>query len=119
MPTSAIARVLSCLLLGFALSGCRSASGPGSASFASVTIENRTPKEIHDAAAKVFRADGYEAYELAPTRLLFEREASRMATISRDGLIAAQGGARTLERVRTELVHLGGTTYRLQCEAFM
>lgn len=114
-----LVQTLSCLFLGLALTGCRSTSGPGSASFASVTIENKTPGQIHDAAAKVFRADGYEAYEIAPDKLLFEKEASRMATISRDGLIAAQNGARTLERVRTQLVHLGGTTYRLQCEAFM
>jgi hypothetical protein len=51
--------------------------------------------------------------------MIFEKEASRLATLSRDGLVATQGGARTIERVRTELVDLGGSTYRLQCQAFM
>ena len=42
-----------------------------------------------------------------------------MESISRDGLVATQSGARTVERVKTELVDLGGGSYRLQCEAFM
>src|SRR5262245_25130419 len=108
-----------CWLFLLAVAGCSSFSGPGSASFASVTITNHTPTEIHDAAAKVFRADGYEAYETSPNKLLFEKEASRFTTFSREGLIATQGGARTMERVYTELVPLGGGAYRLQCEAFM
>jgi hypothetical protein len=84
-----------------------------------VVIEGKTPEQIHDAAARVFRKDGYEAYQISPVKMVFEREASRLATISRDGLVAAQSGARTLERVRSELVDLGGGSYRLQCEAFM
>ncbi|HXI50084.1 MAG TPA: hypothetical protein VNH84_01205 [Candidatus Saccharimonadales bacterium] len=108
-----------CLLFALAVAGCSSFSGPGSASFASVIITNHTPTEIHDAAAKVFRADGYEAYETSPNKLLFEKEASRFTTMSREGLIATQNGARTMERVYSELISLGGGAYRLQCEVFM
>lgn len=107
------------LLLALVAISCGTTGGPASASFASVTITNRTPEQIRVAAAKVFRAEGYEAYQQTPTKWVFEREASRLETISRDGLIAAQSGARTMERVRTELVDLGLGTYRLQSEAFM
>ena len=107
------------VLLALVLAGCKSVSGPGSASFASVTIKNHTPAEIHAAAGDVFREDGYAGAQTAPDRMLFEKEASRLASLSRDGLVATQGGARTIERVRTELVDLGGGTYRLQCQAFM
>jgi hypothetical protein len=107
------------LLLVPALAGCSSVSGPASASFASVTIHNHTPAEIHATTGKVFREDGFAGVQTGPTRMLFQKEASRMESISRDGLIATQSGARTVERVRTELVDLGGGSYRLQCEAFM
>ena len=112
-------RMFSSLLLALTVAGCQSASGPGSASFASVTIKNHTPAEIHAAAGEVFREDGYAGAQTGPDRMLFEKEASRLASLSRDGLVATQGGARTIERVRTELVDLGGGTYRLQCQAFM
>lgn len=116
---SILSKTFPCVLLALTLAGCRSASGPGSASFASVIIKNHTPKEIHDAAADVFREEGFAAFQVAPDRLVFEKEASRLASLSRDGLVATQAGARTIERVRTELVNLGGGTYRLQCQAYM
>jgi hypothetical protein len=47
------------LLLVLASPGCGSLSGPGSASFASVTIKNHSAQEIADACSKVFGADGY------------------------------------------------------------
>src|SRR5262245_19127512 len=111
-------RLVPCLL-AFLIAGCSSVSGPGSGSFASVTIHNRSPQEIHAAAGKVFREDGYAGFQTGLMQMVFEREASRLATISRDGLVAAQAGARTMERVRTELVDLGGGSYRLQCQAYM
>jgi hypothetical protein len=40
-------------------------------------------------------------------------------TIARDGLLAAQGGASTLVRVRARVVDLGGGKRRLQCQAYM
>jgi len=90
------------LLLTLLLAGCSSTSGPGSASFASVIITNSSPTQIHAAAGKVFREDGYAGFQMGPSQMVFEKEASRLATISRDGLVAAQAGARTMERVRTE-----------------
>jgi hypothetical protein len=116
---SSLSLRLSGLVLLLAGLGTGCASGPGSASFASVVIHKHSPAEIHAVAGKVFREDGFIGVQTSPTHMLFEKEASRMASISRDGFIATQSGARTRERVRTELVDLGGGSYRLQCEAFM
>ena len=102
-----------------AFSGCRSASGPGSASFASVVIQNHSLEEIRTATAQVFRADGYAGGPAGSAQMVFDREASRMTTMSRDGIAATQAGARTIERVRAEIVSLGGGSYRLQCQAYM
>jgi hypothetical protein len=118
-PVSARMKRAAGLMLAFAWAGCSSTDEPGSTSFANVVIHNHSAAEIHTATGKVFREDGYAGVQTGPMKLLFQKEASRMATISRDGLIAAQSGARTMERVRTELVDLGGGSYRLQCEAFM
>lgn len=107
------------LLLALLFAGCKSVSGPGSASFASVNIKERTPAEIHAATGDVFREDGYRGAQTGAMQMLFEKEASRLTTLSRDGLIATSEGARTIERVKTELVDLGGGVYRLQCDAFL
>jgi hypothetical protein len=101
------------------VTGCRTASGPASASFASEVIPNRSVEEIHAATVKVFREAGYQGAQTGPMTMVFQKEASRLATMSRDGLVAAQSGARTMERVKTELVILDGGAHRLQCEAFM
>ena len=108
---------LSLLLFG-ALAGCKSGK-PGSASFASVVIHNRTAEEIQNTAGQVFREDGYAGGPVGGNRMVFQREASRWTTISRQGFVAAHEGARTYERVRAELVDLGGGSHRLQCEAFV
>ena len=111
------------LLLGLALAlpafGCRSVSGPGSASFASVTISNHTVADIATTTAQVFAEEGYIAHGTGEHVLVFDKEAARATTISRDGLVAAQSGARTLHRVRVHIVALGDGTHRLQCEAFL
>ena len=108
------------VLLALALfsTGCRSMSGPASASFASVTISGRSMEQIRDTTTAVFRADGYEAFTSGPA-LVFEKEGTRANTMAHDGLVAAQAGASTVVRVRVELVDLGGGTRRLQCHAFM
>ena len=116
---SLLRKSLICLPLALTLVGCRSASGPGSASFASEIIHNSTPDQIRAATSQVFIEAGYAGGPAGPTQIVFTKEASRMSTIARDGLIAAQGGARTLERVRVELVDLGDGSHRIQCEAFM
>ena len=112
------ARACAGLLLVLTLAGCASTSKPGSASFASVTIHDRTPVEIETAAGQVFREAGYAGGPVGGNRMVFQKEASRWTTLSRDGFVAAHEGARSLDRVRAELVDLGGGTYRLQCEAF-
>jgi hypothetical protein len=111
----------SALCLGLALlaAGCGSLSGPGSASFASVTIQGHSPEEIAAATVRVFGADGYSGGKAGTTDLVFEKEASRATTLSRDGLVAAQAGARTLNRVRVQIVSLSDGSHRLQCQAYM
>lgn len=104
---------LACMLFN---AGCQ--TGPASASFASVTISGKSVEQIRETAAAVFRADGYAAFA-AGQGLIFDKEGSRANTLARDGLIAAQGGARTIVRVRAEVVDLGGGTHRLQCQAYM
>ena len=116
---SIFVKSLSSLLLALTLTGCGTLTGPGSASFASVTIHNHSDVEIRAVTTQVFHEDGYAGGSTSQAQMVFQKEASRLATISRDGLVAAQSGARTMERVRVELVELGGSSYRLQCQAFM
>jgi hypothetical protein len=107
------------LLFVLVVAGCRSLSEPGSASFASVTIQNHTPQEIMGAAAEVFRADGYRVGMSNSGQMVCEKEASRATTMSREGLVATQSGAQTINRVRAEIVPLGPGSHRLQCKAYM
>jgi hypothetical protein len=67
----------------------------------------------------VFCENGYTESFNDGQSLVFTREGSRLETISRDGLVAAQEGQSTLVRVRAELVKLGAGTYRLQCQTYM
>jgi hypothetical protein len=100
--------------------GCGSLGGPASASFASVTIQNRSLEEVVGATTKVFSADGYTGGVSGPGKMVFQKEASRATTMSREGLVATHYGARTLDRVRVEIDSLGGgTSYRLQCQAYV
>jgi hypothetical protein len=108
-----------CLALALAVTGCRSLSGPGSASFASVTIQNHSSEEIAAMTAKVFESDGYRGRISGPGELTFEKEASRATTLSREGVVATQAGAQTINRVRVKLVPLSDGAWRLQCKAFM
>ena len=107
------------LLLALVATSCHSLSGPGSASFASVTIRNHSADEIATATARVFGADGYRGRPNASGQMVFEKEASRATTISRDGLVAAQNGAVTINRVKAEIVPLSDGSHRLQCQAYM
>jgi hypothetical protein len=122
LPLQSCVILLACsmsLVLALAGTGCRSFSGPASASFASVTIPNRSAEEIAAATAQVFAADGYRGGMTGSGQMVFEKEASRAASISREGLVGTHYGAQTINRVRAEVVSLGGGTYRLQCKAFM
>src|SRR6476660_9650541 len=96
------ALILLCLILTFA--GCGTLTGPGSASFASVTIHNHSVVEIRAGTSQVFHEDGYTGGSTSQSQMVFQKEASRLATISRDGVVAPQSRASTMERVRLELV---------------
>ena len=125
MTISSILRIslfsgVTCLWLVLSGTGCGSLRGPVSAGFASVTIENHSPEEIAVAAAKVFGADGYMAGPSRAGQLVFQKEASRATTFSQSGLYATQQGAQTVNRVKVEIVPLsGGSSYRLQCQAYI
>jgi len=106
------------LLTVVIVAGCRSLGKPASASFASVTISNHSAEEIRQATIAVFAEAGYRSH-MEGMQMVFEREGSRLNTISRDGLVAAQEGAVTMVRVRVDLVELSGSSQRLQCHAFM
>jgi hypothetical protein len=98
--------------------GCSSPGKPASASFASVVIKNRSAAQIRDTTVAVFREDGYAAFSFGQG-LVFDKEGSRLNTVSRDGLVGAQAGAVTIVRVKVELVELAPDSHRLQCHAFM
>jgi hypothetical protein len=51
--------------------------------------------------------------------MIFEKEASRATTLSRDGVAATQAGARSLNRVRVEIIPLASGSHRLQCQAYV
>lgn len=106
------------LACGLFSSGCSSVSGPASASFASVTIKGHTSEQIRTTTVAVFREKGYQALSSGET-MVFDREGSRAETISRDGLVAAQGGARTIVRMRVEIVALDAGSHRLQGQTYM
>jgi len=108
-----------CLLAVLINTSCGTVSGPGSASFASVTIKNHSTQEIAAATAQVFGADGYRGGMSGSDQLVFEKEASRATSFAREGVVATMYGAQTINRVRVEIVPLGSGTYRLQCRAYM
>ena len=108
-----------CLIFALAGAGCTSVGGTDPASFASVTITNHTATEIVQATASVFGADGFQGRMVGDGQMLFEKAASGLTTISREGLLSAQSGARTINRARVEIVNLGGGAYKLQCKAYL
>lgn len=93
--------------------------GPGSASFASVVIPDRSVAEIQAAAQQVFTEAGYYGGASSSGQMVFEREATRGTTVARQGFFAAQGGARTVERVRVDIVGIGAGSHRLHCQGYM
>jgi hypothetical protein len=54
-----------------------------------------------------------------PGQMVFEKEASRATSFSREGLVDTYYGAQTINRVRVEIVPLSDGSNRLQCKAFM
>jgi hypothetical protein len=115
----ALQRAVGISLAALVLAGCGGLGKPGSASFASREIHNHSPAEIEAAAVQVFRADGYAAYTSGPGQLRFEREGTHANDLAYNGVVGTHYGAKTLVRVKTQTVELGGGSYRLQCQAFM
>jgi len=105
-------------VMAIAGTGCHLGQ-PGSASFAAVVIEQRSPEEIQAAAVQVFQADGYTAHPNGSGQLLFEKEGTRANNLAYNGVVGTHYGAQTLVRVKTEIVALGGGAHRLQCQAYM
>jgi hypothetical protein len=109
--------VLLALACGLAGAGCSSLK-PAAASFASVTISGKSAGEIRDAAVAVFRENGYQV-SASSSGLTFEKEGSKLNSVSRDGLVGSHYGAVTIIRVRAEVVALGNGAQRLQCQTYM
>ena len=105
-------------LLALALTSCRLGQ-PSGASFASVRIENRSPAQIRQATAQVFQEDGYVGYDAGGDEMLFQKEGTRANDIGQNGFVDSYYGAKTIIRVRAQIVDLGAGAYRLQCQAYM
>jgi hypothetical protein len=113
---------LVCALLGVLLllagSGC-GLTKPSGASFASVTIKGHTPEEIARATVRVFEEDGYRGGSMPGHPMVFQKEGSRMSDIAYGGVADTFYGAKTMVRVKVDIVKLGEASHRLQCQAYM
>jgi hypothetical protein len=92
---------------------------PAGASFASVKIANWSPAQIQEAAAQVFREDGYAAFDAGPGQMVFQKEGTKMNNLGQNGVVGTYYGAQTMIRVRAQIVDLGTGSSRLQCQAYM
>lgn len=99
------------------LTGCQSTGQPASASFASVTIPDRSQAQIHAAADEVFQADGYRTLRSANGVMVFEKEASKKNQFAYSGLAGSHYGEKVMVRVYGEIEDLGPGSRRLQCRA--
>ena len=110
--------LLTLLCAAFVSGGC-SLGKPASASFASVVIGNRSVEQIQQTTTAVFRGDGYSARPSSGDTLVFEKEGTQANNVAQNGLVGTHYGAQTIIRVRTDIVDLGGGSFRLQCQTFM
>ena len=99
------------------LSGCHSTK-PGSASFASVIVHNRSLPEVQQATLLVFREDGYAGAPIGADGMIFEKEGTRLNDVAYNGVVGTHYGQRSAIRVKSQIVDLGGNSWRLQCQAF-
>jgi hypothetical protein len=105
-------------LLTIIAPGCRLGQ-PASARFASVVIANKSPEQIAEATAQVFRQDGYAAFQAGPGQMVFQKQGSKLNDIGQYGMVDSYYGATTMIRVRAEIVDLGTGSFRLQGQAYM
>ena len=109
---------LSTALIAIGATGCRLGQ-PAGASFASVKIANRSPAQIQEATAQVFREDGYAAFDAGAGQMVFQKEGTKMNNLGQNGGVGTYNGAQTMIRVRAQIVDLGTGSFRLQCQAYM
>lgn len=105
-------------LFALAVAGC-GATKPGSASFASVVIKGHSPQEIARVTAQVFQEDGWVGGSMKGHPMVFQKEGSRMTDLAYGGVADTYYGAKTVVRVKMDLVTLGEDSHRLQCQAFI
>jgi hypothetical protein len=117
-PGAGIASLLLVVLLALAGPGC-GITKPSGASFASVTINGHTPEEIARATVRVFEEDGYRGGSMPGHPMVFQKEGSRMSDIAYGGVADTFYGAKTMVRVKVDIVRLGEASHRLQCQAYM
>jgi hypothetical protein len=100
------------------LTGC-GATKPSGASFASVTIKGHSKDEIARVTAQVFQEEGYVGGSMKGHPMVFQKDASRMTDLAYQGVVDTHYGAKTVVRVKMDLVNLGGDSHRLQCQAYV
>jgi hypothetical protein len=106
-------------LFMLAATGCGTISGSNPADFAAVTIEGHSREEIAATAIQVFTAEGYVGGRKDSGQLVFDRDASKATTVAREGVTSTFYGATVLNRVKTDIVGLGGNRFLLQCKAYV
>ncbi len=67
----------------------------------------------------MFGENGYRGSVTGHGKMLFEKEGTRANDLAYNGVVGTHYGAKTLVRVRTEIVDLSGGASRLQAQAFM
>lgn len=110
---------LTVLLIALAGAGCGSLGNTSPGSFASVTIYNHSIDEIKEMTIRAFKEKGYAPGAPASEMLVFERNASGLTTVARDGLVAADAGARTVDRVKVQWNDVDSGGWRVYCQAYL
>jgi len=95
--------------------GCQSLTSPASARFASVKIGGHTLDEVRATTITVFENDGYQTVTEG-AELVFEREGSQWDQVAYGDNI---GDGTVVNRVRAQVIDLGGGVCRVQCTAYV
>jgi hypothetical protein len=100
-----------CLLV----TGCKSAPATAPTPLADVLIRGNTPGQIGRVTAEVFNEKGYQTTESHVDRFVFEKPGTKWNTLAYGGWF---GGTQVWIRVKVDIINLGGTLCRLQCQAY-
>lgn len=110
-------RIVALLLLGVLAAGCQSAGrGPGTGSFASVTIQNRSLAEIAEATEAVFREDGFAGGRVGLDQFRFQKGGTRANQLAYGGILYPDGTI--LYRVEVTARELDPKRVLLECQVF-